>query len=70
MNSCFNDEVVDLLVLSFALDPRDNYKAFRVEDIYKLVNDFYPDDFKEQEKLQMKIKLKHFQLDAHQSTEL
>ncbi|KAL1126629.1 hypothetical protein V6Z11_A13G124400 [Gossypium hirsutum] len=61
---------VELLVLSFALDPRDNYKAFWVEDICKLMNDFYPDDFIEQEKLHMKIQLEHFQLDAHQSTEL
>ncbi|KAG4148775.1 hypothetical protein ERO13_D05G304766v2 [Gossypium hirsutum] len=53
-----------------ALDPRDNYKAFQVEDICKLMNDFYPYDLTEQEKLHMKIQLEHFQLDAHQSTEL
>ncbi|XP_016730910.1 uncharacterized protein [Gossypium hirsutum] len=70
MNSHFNDEVVKLLVLSSVLDLRDKYKTFRVEDIYKLMNDFYPDDFTEQEKLHMKIQLEHFQLDAHQSTEL
>ncbi|PPD82265.1 hypothetical protein GOBAR_DD20791 [Gossypium barbadense] len=70
MNSCFNDEVVELLVPNSALDTRDNYKAFRVEDICKLMNDFYPNDFTEQEKPHMKIQLEHFQLDAHQSTEL
>ncbi|KAK8291916.1 hypothetical protein V6Z11_D06G088200 [Gossypium hirsutum] len=52
MNSCFNDEVVKLLVLSSALNPCDNYKAIS------------------QEKLHMKIQLEHFELDAHQSTEL
>ncbi|KAH1106669.1 hypothetical protein J1N35_010437, partial [Gossypium stocksii] len=70
MNSHFNDEVVELLVLSSTLDPHNNYKAFRVEDICKLMNDFYPNDFTEQEKLHMKIQLEHFQLDAHQITEL
>ncbi|KAH1122405.1 hypothetical protein J1N35_005565 [Gossypium stocksii] len=70
MNSRFNDEVMDLFVHSFSLDPRDNYKAFRVEDIYKLMNDFYLNDFMEQKKLHMKIQLEHFQLDAHQSMEL
>ncbi|XP_016755171.1 uncharacterized protein [Gossypium hirsutum] len=70
MNSPFNDEVVELLVLSSTLDPHDNYKAFSVEDIYKLMNYFYPDDYTEQEKLHMKIQLEHFQLYAHQSTEL
>ncbi|PPD74611.1 hypothetical protein GOBAR_DD28465 [Gossypium barbadense] len=66
----FNDEVVELLVFSSALVPRDNYKDFRAEDICKLMNDFYLNDFTEQEKLHMKIQLDHFQLDAYQSTEL
>ncbi|KAH1091491.1 hypothetical protein J1N35_018748 [Gossypium stocksii] len=44
------------------------YKAGR--DIYMLMNNFYPDDFTKQEKLHMKIHLEHFQLDAHQNTEL
>ncbi|KAK8348383.1 hypothetical protein V6Z12_A06G077200 [Gossypium hirsutum] len=57
MNSRFNNEVMKLLVLSSTLDPCDNYKAFRVEDICKLMNDFYLDDFMEQEKLHMKIQL-------------
>ncbi|TYG46840.1 hypothetical protein ES288_D11G288800v1 [Gossypium darwinii] len=70
MNSPFNDEVVELLILSSTLDPHDNYKAFSVEDIYKLMNYFYPDDYTEQEKLHMKIQLEHFQLYVHQSTEL
>ncbi|PPS00766.1 hypothetical protein GOBAR_AA19899 [Gossypium barbadense] len=70
MNSHFNDEIMKLFVLSYVLDPSDNYKAFWVEDIYKLMNDFYLDDFTKQEKLHMKIQLEHFQLDAHQSTEL
>ncbi|KAK8358121.1 hypothetical protein V6Z11_A05G463500 [Gossypium hirsutum] len=69
MNSRFNDEVVELLVLSFALDPRDNHKAFCVEDICKFMNDFYLNNFMEQDKLHMKIQLEHFQLNAHQSTE-
>ncbi|KAK5784556.1 hypothetical protein PVK06_039082 [Gossypium arboreum] len=35
INSHFTNKVVKLLALSFALDPRDNYKAFRVENICK-----------------------------------
>ncbi|KAK5793245.1 hypothetical protein PVK06_034385 [Gossypium arboreum] len=64
------DEVVEVFVLNSALDPHNNYEAFRVEDVCKLMNQFYPNDFMEQEKLHMKIQLEHFQLDAHQSTEL
>ncbi|KAH1046247.1 hypothetical protein J1N35_037031 [Gossypium stocksii] len=70
MNSCFNDKAVELVVHSSYLDPYDNYKVFPVEDICKLMNDFYSDDSMEQEKLHVKIQLEHFQLDAHQSTEL
>ncbi|KAK8328838.1 hypothetical protein V6Z11_A11G278200 [Gossypium hirsutum] len=51
MNSPFNGEVVKLFALSSALDPHDNYKGFPVEDIYKLMNYFYPDNYTEQEKL-------------------
>nr|KJB09963.1 hypothetical protein B456_001G178200 [Gossypium raimondii] len=47
MNSLFNDEVVEFLVLIFTLDPRDDYKSFRVEDICKLMNDFYSNSFME-----------------------
>ncbi|KAH1055890.1 hypothetical protein J1N35_033955 [Gossypium stocksii] len=61
---------VELIVLSSTLDPRDKYKAFRMEDICKLMNDFYLDDFTEQEKLHIKIQLEHFQLDAYYRMEL
>ncbi|KAK5843669.1 hypothetical protein PVK06_006127 [Gossypium arboreum] len=70
MNYHFNDEVMELLVLSFALDLHNNYKAFRVKDICKLMNNFYPHNFTKQEKLHIKIQLEHFQLDVHESTEL
>ncbi|TYJ11306.1 hypothetical protein E1A91_A11G267200v1 [Gossypium mustelinum] len=60
MNSPFNGEVVKLFALSSALDPHDNYKGFPVEDIYKLMNYFYPDNYTEQEKLHVKIQLEHF----------
>ncbi|TYH31487.1 hypothetical protein ES288_A01G177000v1 [Gossypium darwinii] len=54
-------KAVELPVISFGLDLRDNYKTFWVEDICKLMNDFYQENFTEQEKLHRKIQLKHFQ---------
>ncbi|KAL1183148.1 hypothetical protein V6Z11_A02G163100 [Gossypium hirsutum] len=63
-----NDDLLELLVISSALNLHNNYKAFYVEDICKVMNDFYPDDFTKQEKLHMKILLEHFQLNAYQST--
>ena len=47
MNSRFKENVVELLVLSSALDPRDDYVSFKVDDICKLVNKIYPKDFTE-----------------------
>jgi hypothetical protein len=38
---------VELLVLSSALEPKDNFKSFKVDAIYKLAEKFYPEDFNE-----------------------
>ena len=51
MNSRFKENMVELLLLSFVLNPRDDYVSFKVDDIYKLANKFYSEDFTEQEKL-------------------
>ncbi|XP_061968323.1 uncharacterized protein LOC133691734 [Populus nigra] len=47
LNSRFSDETVELLVLNSALEPKDNFKSFKVDAIYKLAEKFYPEDFKE-----------------------
>ncbi|XP_061961550.1 uncharacterized protein LOC133682280 [Populus nigra] len=49
LNSRFSDETVELLVLSSALEPKDNFKSFKIDAIYKLAEKFYPEDFNEQE---------------------
>ncbi|XP_062118994.1 uncharacterized protein LOC133832699 [Humulus lupulus] len=49
LNSRFNEHSVELLVLSTAFDPRDGFKFFKIDDICKLAEKFYPDDFSEQE---------------------
>ena len=54
---------MELLVLSSALDPRDGYRSFNIEDICKLANKFYPMDFSEQEKLHLKYQLENYKLD-------
>ncbi|XP_028064331.1 uncharacterized protein LOC114267498 [Camellia sinensis] len=54
LNNRFKEDVMELLVLSSALDPRDGYRSFNIDDICKLANKFYPMDFSEQEKLHLK----------------
>ena len=61
LNSRFNESVTELLRLSVALDPR---KSFNIDDICKLVMKYYPLDFTDQEKIQLKAELQHYELDV------
>ncbi|XP_039040583.1 uncharacterized protein LOC120178876 [Hibiscus syriacus] len=70
MNIRFKDDMVELLRLSFALDPMDDYKSFCMDDICKLANKFYSQEFTEQERLHLKGQLEHFELEAKGSHEL
>lgn len=45
LNRRSKEDTMELLVLSSALDPRDSYKSFNIDNFCKLVNKFYPSDF-------------------------
>ena len=49
LNDKFNDNTVELLILSSFLDTREMHVSFRIGDIYKLVKKNYPQDFAEEE---------------------
>ena len=51
LKSRFNAQVVELLILSSALSPKNAYKSFKINDICQLAEKLYPRDFTEQEKL-------------------
>ncbi|XP_061358437.1 uncharacterized protein LOC133302645 [Gastrolobium bilobum] len=70
INSRFNENTVELLTLSAALDPRDNYKLLNVDHICELVTRFYPEDFTEQEKLHLRIQAEEYGLDVPQHSRL
>ncbi|XP_028063439.1 uncharacterized protein LOC114266723 [Camellia sinensis] len=63
LNNRFKEDVMELLILSYALDPRDDYSSFKIEDICKLANQFYPNDFIVQEKIYLKIQLQSYEID-------
>ncbi|XP_059650674.1 uncharacterized protein LOC132296492 [Cornus florida] len=65
----FNNEVVELLTLSSALDPSDSFKYFNVEKICNLAEKFYPWDFTVQDVKTLKFQLMHYQLDVSTITE-
>jgi len=64
LNFRFSDGTVELLVLSSALEPKDNFKSFKADAIYKLAEKFYPKDFNEQEMYYLRSQLEHYQIDV------
>lgn len=64
LNARFCDKTVELLMLSSALSPKEAFKSFKVDDICKLVEKYYPKDFTDQEKIHLRIQLQHYELDV------
>lgn len=64
LHSRFSDRAVELLTLSSALDPKDSFRSFKADDIYKLAEKFYPGDFSAQELHYLRSQLEHYKLDV------
>ena len=64
LNSRFSEQAMKLLTLSSALDPKDEYQSFNIDDICCLVEKYYPLDFIEQEKVNLKFQLQHYKLNV------
>lgn len=60
LNSRFNDNTVELMILSSALDPKEMRASLRGDDICKLVQKFYSEDFAEYEMTLLHMELQHF----------
>ena len=69
LNNRFSEQTIELVILSTALEPREGYEYFRIDDICKLVNTFYPHDFADHEKLQLKMQLQHYEYNVVQHSE-
>ena len=70
LNNRFSAETMDLLTLSSALDPKEEYKSFNIDNICTLAVKYYPLDFTEQERLNLKFQLRHFKYDMHNDVKL
>ncbi|KAL4653293.1 hypothetical protein ACB092_01G292400 [Castanea dentata] len=66
LNHRFSEHAMELLTLSSALDPREAYESFRVSDICSLVDKFYPIDFTDDEKNDLKKELDLYKYDEVQ----
>ncbi|ESR45194.1 hypothetical protein CICLE_v10003774mg [Citrus x clementina] len=54
LNIRFNDSSVELLMLSSALDLREGYNSFGIDNICQLVDKFYRDNFTDNEKIYLR----------------
>ncbi|GAV74522.1 LOW QUALITY PROTEIN: Dimer_Tnp_hAT domain-containing protein, partial [Cephalotus follicularis] len=63
INIIFNESAMELIALCSALDPRDCYKFFKVDDACKLAYKYYPDDFTVAEKSHL-IQLNYYEFDV------
>ncbi|KAL6527404.1 hypothetical protein OROGR_016494 [Orobanche gracilis] len=64
LNNRFNDDAVELLRLSSALEPKDNFKSFNAQQICDLATKFYPNDFSGQEMHLLRSQLAHYEVDV------
>jgi hypothetical protein len=55
---------MELLTLSSALNPKDAYKCFKIDDTGILAKKYYPFDFSEQEKINLRYQLRYFEFDV------
>ncbi|XP_074327469.1 uncharacterized protein LOC141665381 [Apium graveolens] len=53
LNNKFNEQMTELLILIASLNPRDGYRSFNIENICKLAEKFYPEDFLGDEKIHL-----------------
>lgn len=64
LNTRFNETSVELLSLSSSLDPKNSFESFDMDDICKLAEKFYPQDFTKQDIYSLRIELQHYQSDV------
>ncbi|XP_052295941.1 uncharacterized protein LOC107178787 isoform X4 [Citrus sinensis] len=69
LSSRFNEHAVQLLILSSALDPRECRESFRIGDVCQLADKFYPADFTDVDKMNLKIQLEHYEYNVVQHPE-
>jgi hypothetical protein len=53
-----------LLTVSSALNPKDAYKSFKIDDICIFAEKYYLIDFSEQEKINLRYQLRYFEFDV------
>ena len=63
LNCRFNKQAIELLILSTSLDPKNAFTSFNIDNICSLASKFYPADFEEQERNNLRCQLRHYEND-------
>ncbi|KAM0893613.1 hypothetical protein ACQ4PT_024979 [Festuca glaucescens] len=69
LNSRFSVQSTELLILCTSLDPRNSFRSFNLENICLLATKFYPSDFSEHERDNLRCQLRHYELDVLRNQE-
>ncbi|CAN1336199.1 Zinc finger MYM-type protein 1 [Linum perenne] len=69
LNSRFKESSFGLLQLSGALNPKNSFQSFNEDDIYKLAEEFYPQDFEGYEMPTLRNELRFYGVHVVQSQE-
>ncbi|KAL6570427.1 hypothetical protein OROMI_014941 [Orobanche minor] len=64
INGRFSDSATELLILSATLNPQNPSSSFDAKDICQLVDKFYSQDFRSDERLQLDKQLEHYEYNA------
>ncbi|TVU22346.1 hypothetical protein EJB05_32035, partial [Eragrostis curvula] len=54
----------ELLILCSSLDPSDSFSSLNIDNVCSLASKFYPADFTEQERANLRCQLRHYELDV------
>ncbi|XP_022895315.1 zinc finger MYM-type protein 1-like [Olea europaea var. sylvestris] len=59
LDARFNETSLELLSLGLAFDPKNSFESFNMDNICKLTEKFYPQDFTQQDIYSLKVELQH-----------
>jgi hypothetical protein len=63
LNCRFNKQATELLIMCTSLDPKNSFSSFNIDIVCSLASKFYPADFEEQERENLRCQLRHYEHD-------
>uniref|UniRef100_A0A8R7PKM9 HAT C-terminal dimerisation domain-containing protein n=1 Tax=Triticum urartu TaxID=4572 RepID=A0A8R7PKM9_TRIUA len=64
LNCRFSEQATEILILCNSLNPKDSFSSLNIDDVCSLASKYYPADFSEQERNNLRCQLQHYELDV------